>query len=194
MPAYQPSGEVPIAAMADAIAPPELTAEERIAELEDKLDDVLKKMKTGAEKEKSAPKKDEFPTFKTTGFLQLDSAFYSQSLANRQTVGDAQDGTGFRRARLAVLGKVAEFTAYQIEMDFATAGRPSFFDCYVEQSNLPYLGAVKIGHFCQPFSVDSLTGFRNLTFLERSLPFLALVPFRKTGISAANQSEDQMTQ
>ena len=180
--------------MADAIAPPELTAEERIAELEDKLDDVLKKMKTGAEKEKSAPKKDEFPTFKTTGFLQLDSAFYSQSLANRQTVGDAQDGTGFRRARLAVLGKVAEFTAYQIEMDFATAGRPSFFDCYVEQSNLPYLGAVKIGHFCQPFSVDSLTGFRNLTFLERSLPFLAMVPFRRVGVQSANLSEDEMTQ
>jgi phosphate-selective porin OprO/OprP len=184
-----------------AMAPPPTPAAEgpisdaeRIADLEAKLDELASQVKAAGEKEKPAPKKDEFPTFKTTGFLQLDSAFYSQTPENRATVGDAQDGTGFRRARLAVLGKVAEFTNYQIEMDFATAGRPSFFDCYVEQANLPYLGTVKIGQFCQPFSVDSLTGFRNLTFLERSLPFLALVPFRKVGISAANQTEDQMSQ
>lgn len=166
---------------------------DRIADLETRLNDLAKKVKAASEKKE--PKKEEtFPTFKTTGFLQLDSAFYSQTPENIATVGDAQDGTGFRRARLAVQGKVAEFTNYQIEMDFATAGRPSFFDCYVEQGNIPMLGAVKIGQFCQPFSVDALTGFRNLTFLERSLPFLALVPFRRVGISAANQADDQMTQ
>ncbi|QDU25212.1 Porin O precursor [Anatilimnocola aggregata] len=178
----------------EALVPLPLTDAERLADLEAKFDDIAQKLKASVEKEKPAPKKEDFPTFRTTGFLQLDSALYAQTPENIATVGDAQDGTGFRRARLAVQGKVAEFTAYQIEMDFATAGRPSFFDCYVEQSNIPFLGAVRIGHFCQPFSVDSLTGFRNLTFLERSLPFLALVPFRKTGISAANQSEDQMTQ
>jgi phosphate-selective porin OprO and OprP len=144
----------------------------------------------------SAPKpaaKPSYPNFKITGFTQLDSAFYSQSPENRQTVGDAQDGTGFRRARLAVKGDVTEVTSYQLELDFATAGRPSFFDCYVEQKNIPELGAVRIGQFCQPFSVDSFTGFRNLTFLERSLPFLALVPFRRVGIQSANMSDDEMT-
>lgn len=135
-----------------------------------------------------------YPTFRVTGFLQLDSAIYSQDALNRSTVGDAQDGTGFRRARLAVAGKVAEATNYQLEMDFATAGRPSFFDNYVEQENIPLFGSVKIGQYCQPFSVDALTGFRNLTFLERSLPFLALVPFRRVGIQAANISVSDRTQ
>ena len=74
-----------------------------------------------------------FPTHKITGFLQLDSAWYSQDPLNQAIVGNAQDGTGFRRARLAVLGKVAPLTLYQIEVDFATAGRPSFFDNYLEQ-------------------------------------------------------------
>ncbi|HTN75542.1 MAG TPA: porin [Pirellulaceae bacterium] len=147
-----------------------------------------------AMKEAEKKKQGTFPTHKITGFTQLDTAFYSQSAQNRATVGDAQDGTGFRRARLAVQGNVAEFTKYQIEMDFATAGRPSFFDTYIEQSNVPFFGAIKVGQFCQPFSVDSLTGFRNLVFLERSLPFLAMVPFRRVGISAANQSEDELTQ
>ena len=135
----------------------------------------------------------QFPTFKITGFTQLDTAWYSQNPKNMATVGDAQDGTGFRRARLAVLGKVAEFTNYQFEVDFATAGRPSFFDNYVEQTNIPYLGAVRAGQYLQPFSVDAMSGFRNLPFLERSLPFLAFVPFRRVGVMASNSSEDQMT-
>ncbi len=135
----------------------------------------------------------QYPSFKITGFTQLDTAWYSQNPKNVATVGDAQDGTGFRRARLAVLGKVAEFTNYQFEVDFATAGRPSFFDNYVEKTNMPYLGAVRAGQYLQPFSVDAMSGFRNLPFLERSLPFLAFVPFRRVGVMASNSSEDQMT-
>ncbi|MDB5344579.1 MAG: porin [Schlesneria sp.] len=156
-----------------------------------RLADVEKQLKKRDEAD--AKKANEFPTFKITGFLQLDSANYSQEPLNIATVGRAQNGTGFRRARLAVNGKVAEFTNYQLEVDFAAQGRPSFFDNYVEQGNIPLLGAVRVGQFCQPFSVDALTGFRNLTFLERSLPFLALVPFRRVGASSANLSEDGRT-
>ncbi|WP_437188099.1 OprO/OprP family phosphate-selective porin [Planctomicrobium sp. SH668] len=164
----------------------------RIDDLQARLD---KLEKAGKEKksEAPAPKKNDFPSFKITGFTQLDSVVYVQSPNNVATVGDAQDGTGFRRARLAVYGKVAEFTNYQLEMDFATAGRPSFFDTWVSQSNVPYLNEVKVGQFCQPFSVDSLTGFRNLTFLERSLPFLAFVPFRRIGAQSSMISDDEMT-
>jgi len=140
-----------------------------------------------------ATKANSFPTFKITGFLQLDTAFYDQQPLNIATVGNAQDGTGFRRARFATLGKVAEFTNYQLEVDFATAGRPSFFDNYVEQENIPYVGSVRVGQFLQPFSVDAMSGFRNLAFLERSLPFLAFVPFRRVGIMASNGTEDDLT-
>ena len=179
-----------VADFADAVPPPPAD-DQLIAELSKRLAEVESKLKKRDDAD--ARKSNEFPTFKITGFLQLDSANYAQQPLNIDTVGRAQNGTGFRRARLAVNGKVAEFTNYQLEVDFATAGRPSFFDNYVEQGNLPYVGAIRVGQFCQPFSVDALTGFRNLTFLERSLPFLALVPFRRVGASAANQSEDQMT-
>lgn len=171
-----------------SIAPATHAPDDPLANEVKALAKELKEMKDAEKKKQSS-----FPTHKITGFTQLDTAYYRQSTLNRLTVGDAQDGTGFRRARLAVNGKVAEFTTYQLEMDFATAGRPSFFDCWVDQGNLEYLGNVKVGQFCQPFSCDSLTGFRNLTFLERSLPFLALVPFRRVGIMAFNHSEDEMT-
>jgi phosphate-selective porin OprO/OprP len=142
---------------------------------------------------KKDAKKDEYPNAKITGFTQLDGGWYWQSPNNKATVGDAQDGVGFRRARLAVYGKAAEFTNWQIEMDFATAGRPSFFDTFLEQTEMPKFGNVRIGQFVQPFSVDSLSGFRNLPFLERSLPFLAFVPFRRVGVMAYDLSSDEMT-
>jgi phosphate-selective porin OprO/OprP len=164
------------------------TDTERMEVLEERFRTLESKMKDGG-----AAKKETFPTFKITGFLQLDSAWYAQDHLNIATVGDAQDGTGFRRARLAVLGKVAPKTLYQLEVDFATAGRPSFFDNYLEQEDIPFFGAIRAGQYLQPFSVDAMSGFRNLPFLERSLPFLAFVPFRRVGIMASNNSEDELT-
>ena len=169
-----------------ALGFPEL--DPRVSKLEERLDALTKKL-AGSK----APQKTTYPNFRITGFTQLDTAWYHQTPLNRETVGDAQDGTGFRRVRLAVLGKAAELINYQVEVDFANAGRPSFFDTYVEQESLPYLGKVRIGHFLQPFSVDALSGFRSLPFLERSLPFLSFVPFRRTGIMAYDSTEDQMT-
>lgn len=173
-----------------------LNAEEKAPEsltagLAKRLADVEKQLRKRDEADQK--KASEFPTHKITGFLQLDTAYYSQTQKNINTVGDAQDGTGFRRARFAVNGKVAEFTTYQLEVDFATAGRPSFFDNYVEQQNIAYLGDVRVGQFLQPFSVDAMSGFRNLAFLERSLPFLAFVPFRRVGIMSSNATDDDRT-
>lgn len=161
------------------------------ADLAKRLDDLEKQNK--ARNDADVKKSNTFPTQKITGFLQLDSAYFSQTPLNIATVGNAQDGSGFRRARLAVLGKVTQLTNYQLEMDFATAGRPSFFDNYLEQENIPILGDVRVGQFLQPFSVDAMSGFRNLPFLERSLPFLAFVPFRRVGIMASNRTEDDRT-
>jgi phosphate-selective porin OprO/OprP len=166
------------------------TDTERMSDHEGRLSDLEARIKSNTT---PSEKKESYPTHKITGFLQLDTAFYSQDRKNEALVGDAQDGTGFRRARLAILGKVAPKTLYQLEVDFATAGRPSFFDNYVEQEQLPILGAVRIGQYLQPFSVDAMSGFRNLPFLERSLPFLAFVPFRRVGAQAANNSEDEKT-
>lgn len=170
---------------------PEKTPSSLTADLMKRLADVEKRL--AKRDEADAKKASEFPTYKITGFLQFDTGYYDQSPKNVATVGNGQDGTEIRRARFAVNGKVAEFTSYQMEVDFASAGRPSFFDNYVEQGNLPILGEVRVGQFLQPFSVDAMSGFRNLAFLERSLPFLAFVPFRRVGIMASNASEDDLT-
>lgn len=134
-----------------------------------------------------------FPAVKLTGFFHADAGYFNQDATNMATLGDIQDGVGFRRARLQAVGRASEFTNYSIEMDFGTAGRPSFMDVWGEQTNLPVVGNLRIGHYRQPTTMDSLTPVRNLWFLERSLPFQAFDPFRRVGIMAYDKSEDENT-
>jgi phosphate-selective porin OprO/OprP len=134
------------------------------------------------------------PLVRMTGFAQLDQGYFVQDAASRANLGDIQDGVGFRRARLQAVGNLSEFTRYSLEMDFATAGRPSFLDVWGEQTNLPFFGNVRIGHFRQPTTMDSWTSIRHMEFLERSAPFQALDPFRRVGImSWFNAGEDDRT-
>ncbi|MFO0903225.1 MAG: porin, partial [Pirellulales bacterium] len=141
----------------------------------------------------AAPAGPTFPTVRLSGFFHLDTGYFSQDANNRTTLGDIQDGTGFRRARLQAIGSVAEFTNYSIEFDFATAGRPSFMDVWGEQTHVPFFGNIRIGQYRQPFSMDALTSIKQLEFLERSLPFQAFVPFRRVGMMAYDKSENEMT-
>lgn len=145
------------------------------------------------EKSLGAEKKPTYPTARLSGFFHLDQGFFSQDAVNRATLGDIQDGVGFRRARLQAVGAVSEFTTYSIEMDFATAGRPSFQDVWVEQNHLPYFGNVRIGQFRQPLTMDSWTPIRQLEFLERSLPFQAFDAFRRVGVMAYDKSDNEMS-
>lgn len=133
------------------------------------------------------------PIIRLSGFMQLDEGLYDQTNASHARMGDMQNGVGFRRTRLQAIGKLTDFTGYTIEMDFATIGRPSFMDVWGEQSELPFFGTVRIGHFRQPGTMDSWTSIRHLEFLERSAPFQALDPFRRVGVMAYAMSEDELT-
>src|SRR5436190_11224123 len=75
------------------------TDTERMSDLEERFNALEGKVKSPKDEKE---KKESYPTHKITGFLQLDSAWYAQDALNTATVGDAQDGTGFRRARFAV--------------------------------------------------------------------------------------------
>lgn len=136
---------------------------------------------------------EELPLIRLSGFFQLDNGLYGQNARALAYFGDMQNGVGFRRARLQAIGKLTEFTAFTIEMDFAQPGRPSFVDVWGEKSEIPILGTIRIGQFRQPGTMDSWTSVRHLNFLERSAPFQALDPFRRVGIMAYSMAEDERT-
>lgn len=134
-----------------------------------------------------------YPTVALTGFAQIDALYFDQNDDSVAANSDIQDYAGFRRARLAAKGQLAENTGYYLEMDFAFPGRPSFMDVWVEQQKIPGIGNVRIGQFRQPLSMEALTSVRDMMFLERALPF-AFIPFRQIGVMAYNTAfEDSVT-
>ncbi|WDQ15266.1 OprO/OprP family phosphate-selective porin [Rhodopirellula sp. P2] len=134
-----------------------------------------------------------YPTARLTGFFQADTAWFHQSERNIAAVGDAEDGSDFRRARLAAVGNVWDNVGYSLEMDFGFPGRPSFMDVWVDMEDVIGDGNLRIGQFRQPIGMEGLTSVKELTFMERSLPF-ALIPFRQVGaVLYGTSSEDLMT-
>jgi phosphate-selective porin OprO/OprP len=141
---------------------------------------------------------DETPaTFKRSldwsGFVQLDSGWFNQSIANRQAVGDVADTTGIRRLRLRATGQVLPDTSYVVDLDFAASGHPSFRDVKFTLHEQELLQNIQIGYFPQPVGFEAMTSGRDLLLLERQLPF-ALVPFRQTGIGAYGVGEEDLAQ
>ena len=131
-----------------------------------------------------------YPSVRMTGFFQLDAGFFAQDAANTTQFGKIKDDIGFRRARLAAVGDVADNVSYMIEMDFAFPGRPSFMDVFVDIHDVPVFGNLKFGQWRQPFGLDNLTSVRELTFLERPLMF-GMSPFRQTGIGFHDNNADE---
>ncbi len=134
--------------------------------------------------------KPEYPLVRLTGFFQADAGWFAQDAANIAAVGDIQDGADFRRARLAATGNVADNVAYMIEFDFAFPGRPTFMDVWLEIQNLSLLQKFRVGLFRVPFGLDGQTSAKELTFIERALPF-AFLPFRQIGVMAHGTNRDE---
>ena len=159
----------------------------RFAALERELRDLkvsLKNPKPGK------PPEVVYPTVKITGFFQADAGWFQQDAASRTQFGDIQDDRGFRRARLAAVGNVSETVSYQLEMDFAFNGRPSFMDVWLDVAKVPVFGNVRIGQWRQTFGLDELTSVKELTFLERPLMF-GMAPFRQFGVGFHDTSDDK---
>jgi phosphate-selective porin OprO/OprP len=167
----------------------ELATVDQIQLLQAQIDSLAEAVTSAKPEPKKAEKT--YPDFKVTGFFQLDTAFFDQSPNNIATLGDIQDGTGFRRARLAATGNLSDRTSYMMEFDFAQA-QARFVDVWGQIKDTPF-GSIRIGRFRQPFGMSELTSVRELAFLERPTIF-ALAPLRQTGIMFFDTAfEEQLT-
>jgi phosphate-selective porin OprO/OprP len=126
------------------------------------------------------------------GSIGYDVAWFRQDDELKQAVGDEQDGTGFRFARLRLQGKLAENVGFRAEYDFAgenAADSPKFMDVYIDYLGIPWGGGrafdVRAGHFREPFSLEEMTGIANRTFTERSLANV-FVPSRNAGVQVSD--------
>jgi phosphate-selective porin OprO/OprP len=126
------------------------------------------------------------------GVFQADGVAFNQDAANRDSFGYIENGADFRRARLAGKAELAPTMNAFFQMEFAFPGRPTFADVWVEWTDLPRLGTVRVGQWKHPFSLEVVSSFRYTTFMERSSLFQAFTPFRHLGVGFYNHSDDLM--
>lgn len=127
---------------------------------------------------------------KIGGRIQNDWGWFTAD-DDLKSVADTGTGTEFRRARIAIEGKIYEDYEFKAQYDFA--GDPDFKDVYMAANNVPVAGQLKVGHFKEPASLEELTSSKYITFMERALPNV-FSPSRNTGFQAMNSFvDDRMT-
>ena len=96
------------------------------------------------------------------GRIMYDMAIWGDSAMDNS-------GTEFRRVRFYNSGKLYGNVKYKLQLDFA-GGTISFKDVWMELSELPFNGNIRVGHFKEPLRLEALTSSKYITFIERGLP------------------------
>ncbi len=149
----------------------DLQQDERLGSLEKSFHDfVTKNSKT------------KFPTVQVIGVFQADAVWFNQDQGSLNDYDRIPNGVDFRRFRLAAKGQITPHTNYFAQVDFGFVGRPTIMDLFVEQTDVPIFGNVRLGNWKQPFSLEVVSSFRYTTFMERSLLFIPFTPFRHIGL------------
>ena len=118
------------------------------------------------------------------GRLMMDWSFISQDDDLEAAFGESSNGFEFRRARFFNSGLIYNAVKYKVQLEFS-GGELSFKDMYLEIPNTP-LGALRLGHFKEPFRLEALTSSKYMTFMERA-PHLAFSPERNSGAMIHNE-------
>lgn len=128
---------------------------------------------------------------KVGGRITFDAAFFDEPEyweLGGDTIED-DDGTEIRSMRLTLSGDVYEDYFYKFEMEFADGAE--IVDAYMGMEDVPYAGMVVAGQFSEPMGLEALSSSGQLTFFERSMVTLALVPYRSRGIMVMQDFLDE---
>jgi phosphate-selective porin OprO/OprP len=91
-----------------------------------------------------------------------------------------EDEVRFRRARVAVEGRLYDDLEYELDADLRDEERP-WRDVYLNYRRFD-AAQIQVGRFKIPFGLDQLTGVFNINFIERSLIGTELSPARDRGV------------
>lgn len=203
-------------ALANEPTSKEQEMEQRIAELEAQLENVMTQMQTNSTSQTTLESQiaelqtsmgdggnglaaywnngirmdsaDKNFKFKIGGRIMNDYAFFDSNSEADRVYGsnNFSSGTEMRRARLYVAGTIYGNVGFKAEYDFG-GGDADFKDVYISlKSNC--IGTITVGHHKEPFGLEQLTSSKYITFMERGLPG-QLAPGRNTGISVANSMD-----
>jgi phosphate-selective porin OprO/OprP len=128
--------------------------------------------------------------FTPIGRLEADSEWVNQSPLNKATVGDLQNTTGFRRARLGAVLSIPDNIEWKSEFDFSNS-QFQIINVYLGLIKLPVVGEIRVGEFYEPMGLESQTSSNYITFLERGQNN-SLIPALDWGLAMFAPSADRL--
>jgi phosphate-selective porin OprO/OprP len=129
------------------------------------------------------------PTIRLRGRIEADATMAVQSAESKATIGDLQNGYGFRRVRLGAQGTITDSTSWVSEAELA-GGNVRLRDVFIGLDALPRVRQVRIGHFREPYSLEGMTSSNFITFVERSTANV-ISPVRNWGVCGYWWPEDE---
>ncbi len=189
MGSFERVGEAPAQAIAPAAAPAEIDAMKQDLEL--KTNEIKSLQEHMEEKEKTEVKlgdkgleietKDKNFKMAVGGRLQIDGQVNAggKDSSNNIQRNALNDGAGVRRGRIHMEGTLYKDYDFKFEYDFVRGNGSTaagITDAWVEYTGLKPV-SFTAGQFKEPFSLESVTSNRYLTFAERSLANNAFVEF-----------------
>jgi phosphate-selective porin OprO/OprP len=121
------------------------------------------------------------------GRIMHDSIYQNADTDYETSSGEvALDENQFRGARIHFAGTIKERFEFKIGMDFA-GGSSGFRDVYVRLKDFPFSDTT-LGHFKEPFSLESQTPLLDTVFMERALND-GIIPHRNFGLMVSGVGE-----
>lgn len=102
---------------------------------------------------------------------------------------DLQSGVAFRSARLLVEGTLYKYVDFKFEFDGSSYG-VSLKDAYMELTQIPWVGNVRVGQFREPFGLEEQSTLKDLTFMEPALGTAVFAPGYSPGLMLHNSVLD----
>jgi phosphate-selective porin OprO/OprP len=125
------------------------------------------------------------------GRLQIDAATFSEDPEISSVFGAPDPGVDVRRAFFELGALYLDRYEFRFMMDFSGTGELSeltspvsdvdFRDIFVGMLDVPFVGAVRVGYFKEPFGLEEIESSNDITFMERSLTD-AMVERRNLGV------------
>lgn len=115
------------------------------------------------------------------GAIMVDGALYDNDLSKLGS------GTEARRARVFLKGTLWRDWNFKSELGYE-GNKVSPHDVYIQYAGFDST-SITLGHFKEPFSLETLTSSKFITFMERSLP-TAFSPSRNLGVGIATHGNN----
>ncbi len=120
--------------------------------------------------------------FKLNGRIILDGGYIGADNELNRAFPDLEGwNIQLRDLRVSMFGTLYDWMEFKFSVDFANVR--DIKDEWIRFTKIPCIGPITLGYMKESFSLEELTGLKNITFMERALPTEVFAPRRNFGIS-----------